>query len=106
MRRTVQWPDGKKICATFTVAFEAYLRGGHHKTTEVEGVNMVAVSHANYGSSGTPSTKVPVFCVRYINSLFLRCCGPSFTTAARREPTFNSSSSASRAVVPSSCRLR
>ena len=51
MRRTVRWPDGKKICAAFTVAFEAYLRGGHHKTTEVEGVNMVAVSHANYGGN-------------------------------------------------------
>ena len=26
MRRTVQWPNNKKICATFTVALEAYLR--------------------------------------------------------------------------------
>jgi len=51
MRRTVQWPNNKTICATFTVALEAYLRGGHHKTTEVEGVNMVAVSHANYGGN-------------------------------------------------------
>jgi SAM-dependent methyltransferase len=51
MRRTVQWPNNKKICATFTVALEAYLRGGHHKTIETEGVNMVAVSHANYGGN-------------------------------------------------------
>ena len=51
MRRIVHWPDNKKICATFTGAFEAYLRGGHHKTFEVEGVNMVAVSHANYGGN-------------------------------------------------------
>jgi peptidoglycan/xylan/chitin deacetylase (PgdA/CDA1 family) len=51
MRRLVQWPGNKKICATFTVAFEAYLRGGHHKTIEVDGVNMVAVSHANYGGN-------------------------------------------------------
>jgi peptidoglycan/xylan/chitin deacetylase (PgdA/CDA1 family) len=51
MRRIVHWPGNKKICATFTVAFEAYLRGGHHKTTDVPGVNMVAVSHANYGGN-------------------------------------------------------
>ena len=51
MRRLVEWPDNKKICATFTVAFEAYIRGGHHKTIEVDGVNMVAVSHANYGGN-------------------------------------------------------
>jgi len=51
MRRIVHWPGNKKICATFTVAFEAYLRGGHHKTTEVPGVNMVAASHANYGGN-------------------------------------------------------
>jgi peptidoglycan/xylan/chitin deacetylase (PgdA/CDA1 family) len=51
MRRIVHWPGNKKICATFTVAFEAYVRGGHHKTTEVPGVNMVAVSHASYGGN-------------------------------------------------------
>lgn len=51
MRRIVHWPHNKKICATFTVALEAYVRGGHHKTTEVDGVNMVAVSHASYGGN-------------------------------------------------------
>ena len=51
MRRTVQWPGNKKICATFTVAFEAYLRGGHFKTSETSGVNLVSVSHANYGGN-------------------------------------------------------
>ena len=51
MRRTVEWPNGKKICATFTVALEAYVRGGHFKTMETEGVNLIAVSHANYGGN-------------------------------------------------------
>jgi hypothetical protein len=31
MRPKIEWPDGTKICATFTVAFEAFTRGGHFK---------------------------------------------------------------------------
>ena len=54
MRRTVHWPHNKKICATFTVAFEAYLREGHHKTIELPGINMVAVSHASLAASAMP----------------------------------------------------
>jgi peptidoglycan/xylan/chitin deacetylase (PgdA/CDA1 family) len=51
MRRIVQWPGNKKICATFTVALEAYLRSGHFKTSEPSGVNLVSISHANYGGN-------------------------------------------------------
>ena len=30
-RPQTEWPNGKKICATLTVAFEAFMRGGHFK---------------------------------------------------------------------------
>lgn len=51
MRRpVVPWPDNKKICATFTVAFEAFTHGGHFKKKS-SGVNLVSVSHANYGGN-------------------------------------------------------
>jgi len=51
MRRTLQWPGNKKICATFTVALEAYLHSGHFKTSDAQGVNLVSISHANYGGN-------------------------------------------------------
>jgi len=51
MRRTVHWPDNKKICATFTVAFEAYTRAGHFKTLDLPGVNLFSISHADYGGN-------------------------------------------------------
>ena len=51
MRPKVEWPDGKKICATFTVAFEAFTRGGHFKKAKGLEVNLVSLSHANYGGN-------------------------------------------------------
>ena len=51
MRRTVKWPDNKKICATFTVAFEAFTKGGHFKKSKALEVNLVSISHANYGGN-------------------------------------------------------
>lgn len=52
MRRPViQWPNNKKICATFTVAFEAFTHGGHFKKTKSKEVNLVSISHANYGGN-------------------------------------------------------
>lgn len=52
MRRPViQWPNNKKICATFTVAFEAFTHGGHFKKTKGKEVNLVSISHANYGGN-------------------------------------------------------
>src|SRR5260370_26944826 len=47
----IEWPDGKKICATFTVAFEAFTRGGHFKKAKGLEVNLVSLSHANYGGN-------------------------------------------------------
>ncbi|MBI2209831.1 MAG: hypothetical protein HYU47_04405 [Deltaproteobacteria bacterium] len=51
MRRTIKWPDGKLICATFTVALEAFTRGGHFKKKSGLEVNLASVSHANYGGN-------------------------------------------------------
>jgi peptidoglycan/xylan/chitin deacetylase (PgdA/CDA1 family) len=51
MRPTIRWPDNKKICATFTVAFEAFTKGGHFKKTKGDEVNLVSISHANYGGN-------------------------------------------------------
>jgi peptidoglycan/xylan/chitin deacetylase (PgdA/CDA1 family) len=51
MRPVISWPHGKKICATFTVAFEAFTRGGHFKKTKGSEVNLVSLSHANYGGN-------------------------------------------------------
>ena len=33
----IEWPEGKKICATLTVAFEAFTRGGHFKKAQGQG---------------------------------------------------------------------
>jgi peptidoglycan/xylan/chitin deacetylase (PgdA/CDA1 family) len=50
-RPVVQWPHGKMICATFTVAFEAFTHGGHFKKTKKGEVNLVSLSHADYGGN-------------------------------------------------------
>lgn len=51
MRAKIEWPNGKKICATLTVAFEAFTRGGHFKKAKGLEVNLVSLSHANYGGN-------------------------------------------------------
>ena len=51
MRPKIEWPEGKKICATLTVAFEAFTHGGHFKKTKGKEVNLVSLSHANYGGN-------------------------------------------------------
>ena len=51
VRPVTPYPDGKMICATFTVAFEAFTRGGHFKKAKGLEVNLVSLSHANYGGN-------------------------------------------------------
>jgi peptidoglycan/xylan/chitin deacetylase (PgdA/CDA1 family) len=51
MRPRIAWPNGKMIAATFTVAFEAFERGGHFKKSKPNEVNLVSISHANYGGN-------------------------------------------------------
>ncbi|MEE8141314.1 MAG: polysaccharide deacetylase family protein [Alphaproteobacteria bacterium] len=51
MRRTIDWPGGKMICATFTVALEAFTKGGHFKRQSGLDVNLASISHSNYGGN-------------------------------------------------------
>jgi len=51
MWQKIEWPGGKKICATFTVALEAYQKAGHFKTLEVPGPNLFSLSHNEYGGN-------------------------------------------------------
>jgi allantoinase len=48
-RRSIQWPDNKKLCVTFTVALEAFNKEGSFKKQPGLAVNLHSISHANYG---------------------------------------------------------
>lgn len=49
MRPTIQWPDGKKICCLFGVAFEAFQKSGKFKSSPEVKLNLTALSHSHYG---------------------------------------------------------
>jgi len=51
MRRTIKWPDGRLVCCTFTVAFEAFRKSGRFKKDSKIEVNLASISHANYGGN-------------------------------------------------------
>jgi peptidoglycan/xylan/chitin deacetylase (PgdA/CDA1 family) len=48
---TLAWPEGKLICCTFRVAYEAFRKSGRFKHTSKLDVNVASISHANYGGS-------------------------------------------------------
>ena len=48
---TLAWPDGKLMCCTFRVAYEAFHKGGRFKKSPKIDVNVAGQSHANYGGS-------------------------------------------------------
>ena len=48
---TLRWPDGKLICVTFRVAYEAFRKSGKFKKSAKIPVNLASLSHANYGGS-------------------------------------------------------
>ena len=48
---TLAWPDGKLMCCTFRVAYEAFRKSGRFKHTNKLDVNVASISHANYGGS-------------------------------------------------------
>ncbi len=53
-RRTIQWPDDKLVCCTFSVALEAFRKTGRFKMDPRIDVNLNSLSHANYrGNAGT-----------------------------------------------------
>jgi hypothetical protein len=45
----LQWPDGKLVCCTFRVAYEAFRERGRFKQSSKIEVNVA--SHANYGGA-------------------------------------------------------
>ena len=51
VRPVTPYPGNKMIAATFTVALEAFTRGGHFKKAKGPEVNLVSLSHANYGGN-------------------------------------------------------
>ena len=48
---TLTWPEGKLMCCTFRVAYEAFRKSGRFKHTSKLDVNVASISHANYGGS-------------------------------------------------------
>jgi peptidoglycan/xylan/chitin deacetylase (PgdA/CDA1 family) len=48
---TLKWPDGRLICCTFRVAYEAFRKSGRFKKTPKIPTNLASLSHANYGGS-------------------------------------------------------
>jgi peptidoglycan/xylan/chitin deacetylase (PgdA/CDA1 family) len=49
MRPTIPLPDGKKICAIFGVAYEAFTKSGKFKSDPEIKVNFTGLSHSHYG---------------------------------------------------------
>lgn len=45
------WPDGRLVCRTFRVAYEAFRESGRFKQSSKIKVNVVSLSHANYGGA-------------------------------------------------------
>lgn len=48
-RRSIRWPDDKKLCVTFTIALEAFNKEGSFKKWPGLDVNLHSISHSNYG---------------------------------------------------------
>jgi peptidoglycan/xylan/chitin deacetylase (PgdA/CDA1 family) len=48
---TLQWPDGRRVCCTFRVAYEAFCKSGRFKKDSKIPVNVASLSHANYGGA-------------------------------------------------------
>lgn len=48
---TLRWPNGKLVCCTFRVAYEAFRKSGRFKRNSHIDVNVTSLSHANYGGA-------------------------------------------------------
>jgi peptidoglycan/xylan/chitin deacetylase (PgdA/CDA1 family) len=48
---TLQWPDGRRVCCTFRIAYEAFRKSGRFKKDSKIPVNVASLSHANYGGA-------------------------------------------------------
>jgi peptidoglycan/xylan/chitin deacetylase (PgdA/CDA1 family) len=47
----LKWPDGRLMCCTFRVAYEAFRKSGRFKKSSKIPVNVASLSHANYGGA-------------------------------------------------------
>jgi peptidoglycan/xylan/chitin deacetylase (PgdA/CDA1 family) len=47
----LQWPDGRRVCCTFRVAYEAFRKSGRFKKDSKIPLNVASLSHANYGGA-------------------------------------------------------
>jgi peptidoglycan/xylan/chitin deacetylase (PgdA/CDA1 family) len=47
----LRWPDGKLICCTFRIAYEAFHKSGRFKKSSKIDVNVTSLSHADYGGA-------------------------------------------------------
>lgn len=50
-KASLKWPDGRLICCTFRVAYEAFRKSGRFKKSAKIPVNVASLSHANYGGA-------------------------------------------------------
>jgi peptidoglycan/xylan/chitin deacetylase (PgdA/CDA1 family) len=48
---TLQWPDGRRVCCTFRIAYEAFRKSGRFKKDSKIPLNVASLSHANYGGA-------------------------------------------------------
>ena len=48
---TLQWPEGRRVCCTFRIAYEAFRKSGRFKKDSKIPVNVASLSHANYGGA-------------------------------------------------------
>jgi peptidoglycan/xylan/chitin deacetylase (PgdA/CDA1 family) len=48
---TLQWPDGRRVCCTFRIAYEAFRKSGRFKKDSRIPLNVASLSHANYGGA-------------------------------------------------------
>jgi peptidoglycan/xylan/chitin deacetylase (PgdA/CDA1 family) len=48
---TLRWPDGRLVCCTFRVAYEAFRKSGRFKRSATIDVNVTSLSHADYGGA-------------------------------------------------------
>ena len=49
--RKLKWPEGKLICVTFRIAYEAFRKSGKFKKSPKIPLNVASLSHANYGGA-------------------------------------------------------
>src|SRR5262245_35149145 len=48
---SLRWPEGRLVCCTFRVAYEAFRKSGRFKKSSHIEVNVASLSHANYGGA-------------------------------------------------------